>query len=136
MDQLTMAITIKQPPAATVPETQALAPSPHAEAAQQLGTDVTTETITKVTTVDGVEEAEVLSHTQDTTHHYVPPKKDTITVGMEFKMPLAQYVMITFQIARASDCAPEEADDIYVARKDWVESRINALIEEQQQQAE
>jgi adenosyl cobinamide kinase/adenosyl cobinamide phosphate guanylyltransferase len=107
--------------------------SPHAEAAANLtGTDVTTVTTSQENEDTG--ESDVVSHEMDTKNVFLTvPDKERVTVGMEFKMPLAQYVMIKFYVSRATDCDPENVDAIYDQNKGWVEARINALIEEQQQ---
>lgn len=124
-----MAIKIKNNPPA------AKAGGPHADAAADMAgaADTITETITETNTKDGPDTLVNEDVNQVVNMVQVPASHDLIAVGMGFKMPVAEYTMIEFYVQRTTPCATDAADDTYTATKDWVEGRLNELVEEQQE---
>lgn len=112
-------------------------PSPHAEAAAALETEVTK---TKITDAGGPEEKEeVLSHDHTSTpvqHNLSVPH--LLDVGINFKMPLADYTMIGYSIRRVVPYDPAETDpdELFNSERQWIEGQLNQLIHEQQQMIE
>lgn len=105
--------------------------SAHAAAAEQMppaDEKSAVKTQTNVDTGDAVSEMVEQSST--------PVSSDAterVTVGMSFKMPIAQYTMLEFSVARTMAFTPDQsADAVFDEAKDWVEGKINALIEENQ----
>lgn len=98
---------------------------PHGAAAEEI-----TE-VSKTEHKDG--ESEIVDHEYES-KPVVLPQMEIIEVGTSFKMPVAQYTMLEFSVKRTMPFNPEEksADEVFDTLKDWVESKLNAMIEDQQ----
>ena len=120
-----MAINIKTPKAAL---------GAHGEGAVMLETEVASTTTSKA---GGKEEIidQQYEHTSEPVHP-MPTPYETVTVGMAFKLPIAQYTMLEFSVYRSVPFDPlqGDADTTFDQTHAWVESKLNAMIEEQQQQ--
>lgn len=126
-----MAINIKKPS-----QSEGAGVSPHDQAADQIETEVA------LTTTKG---GEVLDQKHTHQSEPVPPTAsplpyERIDVGMSFKMPVADYTMLEFNIRRSvpfqqggSTTETEAmANQVFADAKAWVEGKLNQLIEEQQ----
>lgn len=100
------------------------------EAALQPLLDGTTET--KTTTATGGDDPPHIETEQAVEHVMAPPDWEQITVGMGFKLPIAQYTMVEFTVSRTKPSAPDEVDATYDEVKNWVEERMNQLVADQQ----
>lgn len=103
--------------------------SPHAEAAQNLTAEDVKTTETVKTT--GGQEATPPEIAQEHTPVPVSALYERIEVGTSFKMPVAEYTMLEFRITRSMPCEPEKVEETFDACREWVEGKLNLLIEEQ-----
>lgn len=128
-----MAINIKskETPAEPAEEPK----SPHEQAAENIESSATISTSSK-------DESGNEQVSQEHTEHHIDPVPPSpvpmqrVEVGMGFKMPIPglQYHMISFDVRRSVPYNPKEqsADGVFEETKDWVEAKINSLIEENQ----
>ena len=108
------------------------APSAHDEAADAIETTMST-TKTKSGEVDAAPLEEALEHTSEPVMS-LGVALERIEVGMAFKMPVASYTMLEFSVKRSVPFNPEvlDADAVFLETKTWVETKLNELIETQQ----
>lgn len=93
---------------------------------------------TKTVTKAGEDEPMEQDHWQEEGAMVTLPKVyETIEVGMSFKMPVASYTMLEFSVRRTTPFNPAEADadSVFDATREWVETKLNGLIEEQQSES-
>ena len=113
---------------------------PHDEASAGIHTE-----ISKTTTSKKNGEEEILHEEHESTFDpmvFTPAALvETLRIGMDFKMPVAQYTMLGLSIARSVPYeqgadANAAADAAYENLKGWVEGKLNQLIAEQQPEGE
>lgn len=126
-----MAINIKT---AQASEPEEVASGPHADAAEEILGEITE-------TVVGMQEISTESGTpvvKDSQLHSIgeavaeKPDRDKLTVGMNFKMQVADYTTVGFYIGQTRQYDPTAVnpDDLFYQQKNFVEGKINELIEE------
>lgn len=116
-----MAIKIKNNPAMEE------GASAHAEAADQITTDVS---------MTATKNGEIVDQSHDAQSEAVKPNPlyEYISVGTSFKMPVADYTMLEFSVRRTVPFDPLQIDPdkVFEETKTWVEAKMNSMIEEQQ----
>ena len=102
-------------------------PSPHGEAAMDM-------TETKVTETTSEGEETVTKHESDAVPVHIPGPYDVLSVGVSFRMPVAQYTMLEFTVSRsrAFDPVKDDENEVFQQTKKWVEDKLNSVIAEQQ----